>query len=511
MDLKRKRLSLKEKVKVIEVAETEKLSLRQLAERYGISKNQVSNVLKCKEEIKRLWISNANEDSKTVKFRKTESCEIDSAVFNWFSSIRARNIPVSGLLIQEQARKVAESLGIAEFKASNGWLEKFQKRHNISFKMICGEKNSVDIQTVTEWKEKLIEICKGYEPRNILNADETGLFFRVLPNKTMSFKGEKCSGGKSSKERLTVLLCCNVEGDFEMPLVIGKSRKPRCFKSINLNSLKVQWESNKKAWMSSDIMTKWLIALDEKMRKAGRKILLFMDNATSHPQNIKLGSIKVVFFPPNTTAVLQPLDQGVIRSFKLSYRGLFLRHILSMASSCENSDQLAKSVNVLNAVQWIRSAINSVSQDCVKKCFEKAGFVVTVPIKRNLNLIEESKDLSQLIKDNGSNVTVEEYILIDDELQTEDSNTDVEMFITETGTTANSEEESDEGEIEEPENCDIKSLSHALKYARELQKFLIDVGDSEGLLLTSKLNIHLEKNAYKLKNMKQTCLTDYFK
>lgn len=86
----------------------------------------------------------------------------------------------------------------------------------------------------------------------------------------------------------------------------------------------------------------------------------------------------------------------------------------------------------------------------------------------------------------------------------EDSNTDIEMFFTETATPG------DEEEIEGQENVDIKSLSDALKYARELKKFHINVGDNEGLLLTSKLNLHLEKNAYKLKNMKQTCSADYF-
>ena len=77
---------------------------------------------------------------------------------------------------KQRAKNVAESLGIAELKESNGWLEKFQKNYNISFEMIC---DSVDIESVTVWKEKMIESCKGYDPRNILNADKTGLFFRV--------------------------------------------------------------------------------------------------------------------------------------------------------------------------------------------------------------------------------------------------------------------------------------------------------------------------------------------
>ena len=42
-----------------------------------------------------------------------------------------------------------------------------------SFKMICGKNNSVDIEIITEWIEKLTEICNGYKPRNMLNADNT--------------------------------------------------------------------------------------------------------------------------------------------------------------------------------------------------------------------------------------------------------------------------------------------------------------------------------------------------
>jgi len=38
----------------------------------------------------------------------------------------------------------------------------------------------------------------------------------------MAFKNEICSGGKVSKERLRVLLCCNIKGEFERPLVIGR-------------------------------------------------------------------------------------------------------------------------------------------------------------------------------------------------------------------------------------------------------------------------------------------------
>lgn len=59
------------------------------------------------------------------------------------------------------------------------------------------------------------------------------------------------------------------------------------------------------------------------MIKENRKIIMFLDNAASHP-NDEYSNIKLAFLPPNTTSVLQPLDAGIIQAFKLSYRKLLL-------------------------------------------------------------------------------------------------------------------------------------------------------------------------------------------
>lgn len=58
-------------------------------------------------------------------------------------------------------------------------------------------------------------------------------FFKLLPSKSITFNGEKCTGGKLSKERLTVLVGTNMSGSGKLKLlVIGKSKNPRCFKGI---------------------------------------------------------------------------------------------------------------------------------------------------------------------------------------------------------------------------------------------------------------------------------------
>jgi hypothetical protein len=79
---------------------------------------------------------------------------------------------------------------------------------------------------------------------------------RALPSKSLAVKGEKFTGGKMSKQRLTVLFCGNMAGEMENPLVIGKTAKPRCFKNLKNNNLSVIWRSNKKACMTAAAVVK---------------------------------------------------------------------------------------------------------------------------------------------------------------------------------------------------------------------------------------------------------------
>ena len=118
-----------------------------------------------------------------------------------------------------------------------------------------------------------------------------------------------------SKQRLTVMLCCSATGEKLKPLVIGNANKPRCFRNIDVSSLPVSWKANKKSWMTNKVFIEWAKEINRTMRRKSRKILIFLDNATSHSQNLKLSHVEFKFFPANTTSKLQPLDLGIIRAF----------------------------------------------------------------------------------------------------------------------------------------------------------------------------------------------------
>jgi len=133
------------------------------------------------------------------RVREPENPDVDEFVYKWFKQTRDKKIPLSGLLIRAKAEEFALKLGKINFKASNGWLDGFKERNEICFKTVSGESGDENVQETDDWKIKLLQMIKSKNPKDIFNADETGLFYRCTPDKTLAFKGERCSGGKQSK------------------------------------------------------------------------------------------------------------------------------------------------------------------------------------------------------------------------------------------------------------------------------------------------------------------------
>lgn len=119
----------------------------------------------------------------------------------------------------------------------------------------------MDEDVIETWlRDVWPSIRQGYSDDEIYNADESGLFFKVLPDRTLSRKGKRCTGGKLSKERVTILLCTNATGSHKVkPLLIGKSENPRCFRGVKKPSLPVTYHHNRKSWMTRDVSFKMSI------------------------------------------------------------------------------------------------------------------------------------------------------------------------------------------------------------------------------------------------------------
>lgn len=517
---KRIALSLDQKMELIKASSGR--SSRQLADQFGIGRTQVQGILKRKAELMEEYDSNNNGARKRACYR-SEHEDIDKLTWAWFQRARGLNTPVSGPMIQQQALDYAKELGKVDFRASNGWLTRFKTRHNIGSATLSGERASVDQDDVTSWRQRLPEITKDFAPEDVYNMDETGLFFRALPDKTLAVRGSDCAGGKKAKERLTVVLCVNAVGDFEKPLVIGHAKKPRCFKNLNPHQLPVTWTANKKAWMTTAIFTEWIKKFNRRMRAQGRHVLLLLDNAPSHPQDLNLTHVTLRFLPAGTTSVLQPLDLGIIKTMKGYYRTRLLRAVLSKIETSSSASETAKATSCLDACHWVAAAVKNIRKETVVRCFQKAGLGSQsedndpdddLPLARFLPVALEQLEVDEPM-------SLDEYEDIDASVPaTEDMGAGWEQqlardFMQERAAAAAEEKEDDTDEDTEQNAAQnsqaIKSYDESLKWTAELKLFAADKGLDSVLQDLMSAEEKIQQAFLKIKTAgRQACLPEFF-
>lgn len=312
--------------------------------------------------------------------KKPENPDVEEALYTWFLQQRKNHIPVSSEVLRTKARFFYERItGKTNFQASSGWLDKFKARRGIRFLKVCGERVSSDAEAVAPFQLKLQALIEKMQltKEQVYNANESALFWRVLPNTTWVHKDEKSAPGrKVSKDRVTFMPCSNASGTHKLPLlVLGKSKNPRVFKNAQLP---VKYEASTKGWMTRNIFSEWFKTIfvpevKQYLSNANKpcRALLLVDNAPSHPPEEELNTnpnFIVVFLPPNCTALVQPMDQNLIQNIKVSYRRQLLTHIISQ----ENKDtmQLLKKFSLLDAVNTLDSAWKSITEKNIQKSWD---------------------------------------------------------------------------------------------------------------------------------------------
>lgn len=163
MNCKRKEITLKEKIDVLEYATANKCTQLELAEKFQISLSQVSNLLKNKEKILNAVKRNANPNRKRQRFGKVAA--IEEALLQWFYEARTLKVPINDLILSQKAEDIARELNINNFKVTNGWMCRWKKRNQISFK-----RNHVKIyDAAVEMMDKSMDNVSPYSPHIIQN------------------------------------------------------------------------------------------------------------------------------------------------------------------------------------------------------------------------------------------------------------------------------------------------------------------------------------------------------
>ena len=158
----------------------------QVAAKYCIPKNTLSTWLKNKDKI--FEATKKGSNSKRQRLRQGTFANLDQAMFKWLLVVRSRDVAVSALVFKTKAIEFAEKMNVENFKASDGWLDRWKKRFNVSFKTVSGESNACTDEMVTPWKQTTLRtILPKYDLNQIYSTDEFDLFYRAQPNKSLRY------------------------------------------------------------------------------------------------------------------------------------------------------------------------------------------------------------------------------------------------------------------------------------------------------------------------------------
>ncbi|CAI7844578.1 unnamed protein product [Closterium sp. NIES-53] len=356
--------------------------------RYGIRPHRTT-VTKILSEDSR-WSSSSSEDADSMRVRGGAHPDLELELKKFVDQANKAGVPLMLETIRDHAKLVARELGKPpSFRCSTGWVRRAMKRLGIRCFALSGEAAEADMHAVRTCREQMPKLLLhlAVPPRNVLNFDETGVYVSALPRRT--YGRARVAGRKIAKDRLTVGFLCNADGStFWRPLIISKSKRPVDFRPDYDPEPYCYWRSNRKGWMTKELFTHFIEKLNAAMYAEGRDVVILLDNASSHTlltetagtedlfgfRTRTLSNVRLVYLPPNTTCFTQPLDQGIIKKAKTTYKKLWLMDLTRQWEEDRRRASLARyKPNMRDVVEWIYDSWMNVGARTVQLCWWNTG------------------------------------------------------------------------------------------------------------------------------------------
>lgn len=232
---------------------------------------------------------------------------------------------------------------LPEFHASSGWINDQLKYGGFIGIRMHGEGGEVCTEDTVGFRlqvqEDIAALCMEFKitKDRIYNADQSGLFYQNIPNRTYCNKENRSDirGTKAmnDKNRITLMICTSAGGVAIPIAIVGKSEKPHCFRNHNIV---LPYTSQDNAWFDRSVTQWWVktvfIPHCRNRHSGDQHVLLLLDNRTVH-SDISLhlpSNIHVYMFPPKCTSHLQPADTGIISTIKVGYKMKLLHKLLEV-------------------------------------------------------------------------------------------------------------------------------------------------------------------------------------
>lgn len=320
----------KEKLQeILHEIQSGQISQRKASLKYKIARNTLKN------KIKKLHTKNVG---RPVVFSQEE----EQAFVDHILILSDLGLPISLYDVRCIAKNYLDSnsLQIAQFKNNFpgwDWGQNFFKRHKTELVQrfevnISRRRAQVNEEIINNFFDNLETALLDVPPANFFNMDETG--FHDIPQKKKLLFQRGCRNPErirnSTKSCFTVVFCGSASGNFLPPYVIMKGSQKwsdwiyGAPKGTRLNTSQSGWID---ANLFDDFFELHFLPVCRKLD--GKKILI-CDNMSAHVtikslQLAKTNDICLLFFPPNATHLLQPLDVGYFSSLKNYWRQILAK------------------------------------------------------------------------------------------------------------------------------------------------------------------------------------------
>lgn len=138
------------------------------------------------------------------------------------------------------------------------------------------------MQPLSSRFQVFVQSCQTLPGKYIYNADECGLMYEMALDSTIA--KHALPERKNQKNWFAVLVFWNAAGTEKYSLLlIGHAQRPRPFKKKSRYEYGLDYVSNSRAWMTSDLFFSWLHGFDMFIGKwKERMVALLIDNCSAH-------------------------------------------------------------------------------------------------------------------------------------------------------------------------------------------------------------------------------------
>ncbi|XP_076377045.1 jerky protein homolog-like [Megalopta genalis] len=371
-------LNMQQRLDVLKDLRETGLSSAQIRMKYAINIRTIQRILKDATKIN-AFADKSKRELKRQRIVKPQYDEIDKELLSWFVQRRTLGVRITDAVILKKATELKENLtSCSRFKVSSGWLAKFKKRHGIRLVKMYEEKSNADQEGADAFVNNFKKIIEeeNVNLENVYNMAESGLVWKALPTKTLAEEEEKnLTGHKTKKDRITIGLCANALGTHKItPIVIYKYKNPRALK--HEVSLPVIFKSQTNAWMDKTLFLDWFenhfkpsVKQYQEVKQLSGKVILLLDNCEAHKVSLHEDrDFKIMYLPPNTTSILQPMDQGIIEKTKRVFRQKLLQRVLTYDGGI---NEFYADYTIKNCIYILSESWSEITQGDIKNVWNK--------------------------------------------------------------------------------------------------------------------------------------------